>query len=871
MARLNPRRAARGLALLCIAIALIAAFPGRHIGAQTTSEIQTLDDSQIQFARGVFQRTALSPDTNAISSSPADQRGAVQLAPIGALRPWDRLAVTLPRPSANAGVVTIGNRLYVIAGDTGTGASSDVLWATIDQILGGINPHGLPQGDSRIVNASWANDPLPPATLISGCGVPMAARTRAAAASLTTGVNAGFIYVVGGVPPDSQNCVSGADLTASGVQIGQVAADGEITWRSGPTLPSDPLNNVTQPRGVERTSATVVRTSAGKVFLYVIGGLSSFENLIGDSFSNAEKSVWRSEINPATGDLGAWQRDLAAGTSDPENVPLATGAEGLYDHTAAHVTGTAISQSGTTITDGIMIAGGYTQLNNQGRNAFVYRADIDPNTGDLVWDPKPSTDNNDVTLGQSAQTDLVGLAYNNKLYMIGGKDAPADTSSRDWVLTASFDDALNVRPIPGATQYFVGANTSVLQPNGQRTDAGAALMDALPPADNPNDSTLGTAWALVVGGNDQTGAPTTSIFRGRLGGDESLENSDRASDGWYYSPAYNVTFAQQGGVAKNARVLSIRWAAEINRGGAGNPGGDIIVQFRKTLRADPNCPNDSVFAAGDQWFTLDADTGSPLYSKTSTANEPFNTVTLKDAFGTPDFVATCFQYRARFTQNGVDANNQPIAPLNARVSPKLFSMNIEKVVAGNPDLRVADFGSSAPGGRLASLDMVIQNLSLDGRDNTQDAGLDNDGSFFVHLCVAYAAQGQPAPTLTLPTLPLAPEAPNPECFKAYFEVYKWQMTAGAQLALINSGAQTWKRQTGPTTEEAIGDIRTLFSQPGTYKVAMIIDARNFVAEGTAGELNNRGEEASTNNQPQILTLEITGAPINVVNLPMLRR
>lgn len=870
MARLNARRSFRGLGLLCIAVALIAAFPSHRSGAQSQSEIQTLDDTQIQFARGVYQRTALSPALNTVSSIPADQRGAVQLSPIGALRPWNRLALTLPGPIADAGVVALGKRLYVVAGTDAGGAADSVYWANVNQVLGTLDPHGVAAADPRYVNNEWLNDPLPAAPLVPGCGVPIAERTRAAVAAITTGTNSGFIYVVGGSSPDSANCGVGVEITLNGVQIGQVLADGDIQWTSGPQLPSDTVPAVgAAPRGVEQASATVVRTSSGKAFLYVIGGLSTYTNLLGEDFSSAEKSVYRAEINTATGALGAWQRDVVAGTTTPENVPLAGGAEGIYDHAATHVTSTQVTDAGGTVTDGIVIAGGFNVAGDTSRNPFVYRATINPADGDLVWDAKPSTDNNDVSLGAGGQTGMAALSYNNKLYMIAGQDSP--TTTVNWVLTTTYDDSLNIKPVPGGPGYFIGNGTPVLSPEGERSDAGAVIVDALPPADNPTGD-LGTAWAFVVGGNSAAGSPTNTIFVGRIGGDESLDNSERASDGWFYSSTFDVTFAQQGGVAKNARVLSIRWAAEINRGAGGNPNGDIIVQFRKTLRADPNCPNDSVFGPGDSWFTLDADTGSGYFSKTSTAAAPFNTVTLKDAFGTADFVATCFQYRARFLQNGLDGNQLPAAPANDTVSPKLFSMNIEKVVAGNADIRVAQFGSSAPGGRLASLDMSIQNLSLEGRDNTQNAGLEgDDGSFFVHLCVAYAAPGQPAPTLTLPAMPVPDTNPRPACFKAYYPVYKWQMTAGAQLALINSGQQTWMRQTGPATEEAIADIRSLFSEPGTYKVAMVIDAFNYVNEGTAGELNNRGEEASTGNQPQILTLEITGPPVNIVGLPLLRR
>lgn len=867
LARFHTRRFLRGFALLGVAIVLIAAFPAYRSGAQGASEIQTLDNAQIQFANGSYQRTSLSPERyDAVTTAPPDLPGAVQLAPVGVLKPWEKIAVEMPGSRSDAGVAVLGDRLYVVAGSSGAGATDTVLVARINQVLGDIVNHNVPANDPRYVDQSWLNYPLPATTLVPGCGVSMSTRTRSAVAALSTGGNAGFIYVVGGLPPDSQNCATGLELTASAVQVGAVAADGALTWSNGPQLPSDAVAFVSgaPPRGVERASATVIRTSSGKAFLYVIGGLSTYATLLGDTLSNVEASVWRAEINTATGALGAWQRDLVAGTSNPENVPLAGGALGIYDHAATRVTTTVTTQAGSSVIDGIVIAGGFTQLNNTGPNAFVYRATVNPADGDLVWDATPSVDGNQVTLGQGGQTGLSAVSYNNKLYMIGGR--PSNTSTVDWVLTATYNDNLDIKTLPGSLEYFVGREASVLPNPGQRSDTASAIMDALPPADNPTAG-IGTAWALVVGGSDASATPTRTIFRGRIGGEEA-DGGFRATEGWYYSQPFNVTFVQPGGVTKNARLLSIRWAAEIDR--AANANADMVVQFRKTLRADPNCPDDSVFAPTDQWFTLDADTGTPFFSRSISAAQPFNTVTLKDAFGTADFVATCFQYRVRFLQNGLTPEGQPIAAANPGVSPKLFSMNVEKVVAGNADIRIAEngFNYTARNGRLVSLNMAIRNLSLEGRDNTQNAGLEgDDGGFWVHLCVAYAAPGQPAPTLDLPTLPLA-EGQKTPCMKAYYQVYKWQMQAGNQLSLIGSGSQTWQ---DVATNAPIPDVRTLFSEPGTYRVALLLDSWNYVNEGVAGELNNRGEEATNGNQPQILTLEITGAPLNNINLPIIRR
>lgn len=874
MASLRTHRILRAMALLAIAITIVAGFPGQPAEAQG-SEIQTLDNSQVQFARGVFQRTSISPDLSPISTVPPDVRGAVQLAPTGALKPWEKIAVELPTARtaqgddgtrSDAGVVALGNRLFVLAGTNGAGSTDTALWASLNQITGDIITHGVASGDPRFVDENWLNVPLPAAAIVPNCVQPIAKRTRAAAAALPTGANSGFIYVVGGLTPFDTGCGDGAtELTASGIQIGRVAEDGALTWASSSNqLPSGPIlvGDVEVdlgPRGVERSAAVVVRTASGKAFLYVIGGLSTYDRITGPE-SAVERTVFRSEINPTNGTLGDWVRD--------DNVPLLGGALGIYDHIAAHVTTTVNTDAGSSVKDGILIAGGFTGLNQSDPSIFVYRATINPADGDLTWDATPSSDGNEVTLGLGGQVGMSSVAYNNKIYLVGGavpSDPPAERG-RDTVLTATFNDNLELQPIPGSTEYFVGRSQAVL-PLGPRIDSGAALMDALPPPDNPTGD-LGSAWALVVGGFDGSGQRSRFIFRGRIGGDEA-DGSIRATDGWFYSVPFNVTFQRPGQSARNARVLSIRWAAEVKR--TANANADMVVQFRKSLRSDPNCPDESVFGANDRWFTLDADPASPFHSLDSTAERPFNTVTLRDAFGTEDFIATCFQYRVRFIQNGLDANGLPVAAASPSGTPRLFSMNIEKVVAGNADIRVKGFGYNAPGGRLANLDMVIQNLSLEGLENTQDAGLDdNDGGFWVHLCIAYAAPGQGTPTLDLPTLPLADGQKVP-CMRAYYQVYKWQMRSGRELALLTSGGQAWRRQISDTEEETISDIRSLFSEPGTYRVALLLDTWNYVREGTAGELNNRGEEAGNNNQPQILTIEITGPPINVIYMPQIRK
>jgi hypothetical protein len=864
-------------------VLVLAGMPGGSAGAQGQSVTQVLDDQQIEFARGVFQRTALSPETNPVSTNPADRSGAVQLSPIGVLKPWEKVAAELPNRTAqgdngartDAGVVSVGNRLFVIAGSGSgnVGALDTVFSASIDQVLGNIVNHNVPATSPRYADERWLNDPLPATLLIEdeiNCPVvtqpPSAARTRVAAASLTTGANTGFVYVVGGVVSEA---VCGAELTTPVVQIGAVDAAGVVTWSNSAGLPSEPtFDGDTRRRGVEGARATVVRTSAGKAFLYVTGGLSAYGNELGEVLDRVEQSVFFAEINTTTGALSAWTRgpDVPVLGSSPTDDTI-----GIFNHTMTAITTSVNTAAGTTVKDGIVIAGGFTNSAGTEINELVYRATIDPSTGALTWDDTPAVSGEGVALASGGMSGLSSIAYNNKLYMIGG--APLGGAPVDSVQTATFDDNLEIRKIPNDTGFFIGQGTTVL-PNGPRSNSGATVIDALPPPDNPTEA-LGSAWAFVVGGTDGGGAASPFIFRGRIGGDEA-NDTFRSQDGWFYSNVFDLTFEQTGSTRKNARVLSIRWSAQIDRGS--NTNADLIVQFRKVLRSDPNCPNETVFSATDTWYTLDADTNSAFYSQSNTAAQPYNQVSLRDAFGSEDFVATCFQYRARFLQNGVDANNQPIAAAATSATPKLFSMNIEKIVAGNADLRVKEFNQpTVLNGRLANISASIQNLSLEGIDNTVTPTVGSatgEGGFFIGMCIARSDPGQPVPALTPPDPASVNLSQIPACVQAIYEAYTYQLPPGAVLPLesrtINGNEQQgWFKANPDFSRTYYDDLKSLFCTPGNYSVAMLVDMGNLVGESDAGEGNNLGQDVN-GNQPLVHSFTTTGCT-NLIALPLVHQ
>jgi hypothetical protein len=881
MADRTLRRLFASFALLTLAATVLALFPARPTAAQET-EIQTLDNTQLDFAEGLLQRTSITADPATFSLPPgsrgADLKGAVLLSPLGVLKPWST-GVTLPDAGAidksltgdngtrtDAGVVTVGNRLFVVTGTTerqdGLSTSTDtILWANVEQKQGVLSTHGVANTDPRYVDAVWLQARLPAVRVLDIAQCPNNAaflrskRTRAAVTSITTGATTGYIFVIGGLF-ENGTCTPLEDIefTSSAIQVIPVTASGPNmagiqTFR----LPSAVLGGFAPAqRGVQMAGAVAIRTSPTKAFLYVSGGLSTYPTTADEPADNLERTVYRAEINLATGALGAFSADLNLdGTVNASDYIPTEGGTGLFDHAMVPINFTDFGLS----RDGFVVAGGYTQDRpTRVLNQRVFRARIsDANTGAAIWDATPSSSgDNIVTLDQSSLGGLTGVAFNQKLYMVGGFQPGAAPPQVSSVQTTTFDENLLLRNVPGSQQFFVGGGAQVLPL--PRANAGAALMDR-DTTGASNDENLGTTWVFVAGGEGSDGRPTRTIFRGLIGGDEA-ETNFRASEGWFYSQVFDVAFQRPGETRKDARLLAIRWSADINR--TQNTGADLQVQFRKANLA--NCAQNFETLA-EEWVTLDGDPSPNYFSRTATALDPFNSVSL----GNNQFIATCFQYRARFIQHSVDG--VPTVGPNPGASPRLFNVSVEKIVVGNVDLRVKEFSTTVNDGRMSAFITGIQNLSLDGIQNTQDAGLVNDGSFFVHLCVAYSPPGQPAPTLTLPTLPTQSGAKLP-CMQAYYEVYKWQMRAGNFLNLTNQGDQRWRRV---SDNSDITDIRTLFSEPGTYRVAMLIDAWNFVDEGLNGKGNNRGEEAVSDNQPQVLTFTITGNPINELYLPLVAR
>jgi len=153
-------------------------------------------------------------------------------------------------------------------------------------------------------------------------------------------------------------------------------------------------------------------------------------------------------------------------------------------------------------------------------------------------------------------------------------------------------------------------------------------------------------------------------------------------------------------------VLSFHWAANIDR--TRNTNADIEIQFRKTITASGECPNDSVFsltAASDAWgSSLDGFASSPLYSQAADATNFYNSAT----FGNQGLDASCIQYRAHLMQDATGATAS-----DPSSSPQLLSVYVEKEISGNADINIPanGFSVTTTANNLIIPVMNIQNLS----------------------------------------------------------------------------------------------------------------------------------------------------------------
>ncbi|NTW97787.1 MAG: hypothetical protein HGB28_04470, partial [Oscillochloris sp.] len=435
------------------------------------------------------------------------------------------------------------------------------------------------------------------------------------------------------------------------------------------------------------------------------------------------------------------------------------------------------------------------------------------------------------------------IAYNNKLYMIGGRTNGTPGSGLNSVPTAFFDDNLNLIKIDG-TNFIIGASEKVLNIDNDegRYNMGVALVRAEPP--DTVQGTLNSAWVFVIGGSDINGNETNTMYQGKIGGDDATADS-YTPDGWYYSNIFQTSYAFGSGQwieYEKARLVSFHWASSINRGS--NTNADIQVYFRTKSTLTSLCTGDNIFTSSDPWIgPLDGYGGNPLYSTVPANGALYNNATLLGNYTDAQLTGNCVQYRAQILRGGSLLS----------VTPKLLSVSIKKEIAGNADLNIPTDGFSVTTGadnQISTMVMRVQNLSTLGLSQTisvprarEANGLTADGSVYVNLCIARSDLDQPPPTLTLPNPNTFGSSADINLCRYYAHIYSYQLLKGTVIDLLGTNPNNGNNSywfDNLNGYAPVPDIKSVFKQSGHYRIGLILDTANYgIPEGTPGEANNQ--------------------------------
>ncbi|MGB9737099.1 hypothetical protein [Chloroflexus sp.] len=818
-------------------VMLVTAWPSGTIRAlvDETGTDQIIDNSQADFASGVFQRTvvAAAPST----PSAPDVVGAVELAPVGALNRnnWSTSSTTLPLPLSDAPVVSLSKYLFVIGGATTIDSNGEsvsnsnyVFRGEINQATGAFvtDSYPAPGNDAFKAFPIQGADPGPE------CDIVIAGRSRSAAVAVpaTTGSNLGYIFIVGGNMYD-QTCAT-YNFSTNLVQRATVNANGDIiawntpdTWRF-PTLDSNG-EIITNPasselRGVQDLQLVHVRTSAGNDFIYAIGGLSV-----------APSQLLQQDIYPyvfytkvdANGNL-THPTNSSAGTvwAKLADLPFP-----LHSGTALAVNTTRIEGGAPVQKDAIFLLGGCTTIDCTLLNTSVWRADVNPTTGTLTWtDQVAAIGSGTQAINIQARHNVTGLSFNNRIYYITGSTAnsfPGASGATATIPVAIFNDQFLLEDLTNSNIYFVGTNETndrVLPEPYRRVGAAAALIPAVPP-DNVT-SQVYAAWMYVIGGASENNEPTNTIFFGGVGSANETTSATRAPEGWYYSQPFPVLTDNE-----TSRLLALKWFVDLNRPSS-NPEADIRIQFRAavtsgTCRESDFDPSPSI-SNPERWRAIDANPDPVLYSK-----DGLNQVRLINAFPDEEIQATCMQYRAQLIQD----------PGDRTFSPKLLYFAVEKIVAAKPDIIIETFDVQTNNGSFRNIVLTLRNLRKNSLAATRSVvAASGGGGFFVDLCIARRTDPDVPVLTSVPAPdPNAGGSATPACVTVSAQVPKEPFIPGASYTVpLNS----WNKANGEPA-----NWNTIFGTPGTYDIGIVVDYNTMTGEDAEGRSNNRGESPSAPN------------------------
>jgi len=752
-------------------------------------------------------------------AKPGDQ-GGLAMAAIRALRWESSPANPLPAPRTEIGAAVIGNTIWVVGGSSG--GTAPTYYDTVYRGTVNIN-YGQP-GAGVITWTTSTSLPSVSHWDTSPYDTPLAPRTNAAVAALRTSGNAGYLYVIGGA------VAPGATFSSNSVIVGDVDANGNLTWRTSPTykLPSGV--------GLEGARAFVHTTGAGKTFLYVVGGI---RDQAGPPLPIMSNIVYYTEINPdgslaLGGDNRTWNQTIL-----PEGVSDTAVTVGRYTNAA-----------GTATQDMFFIYGGRTNatLENIDTNT-VRKGVINPTTGAITWEDSTTGGNAVIPANRNGHG---AVEFNGAVYLIGGRTG--GTINRDGY--ASYIDPANLRIFKdGALNFYqdaFGALPSSAAPG--RRNPGVVRV----PTDNPN-----YAFAYLIGGTNGT-AIRDEVFRATIG--PGTDQTFYPTTGYYYSKPFSMLDLIN---EQQATVRKMTWLTNIDS----TNGGDIRIEYRIYSPSSGNC-NDT---EGVWTEARDPDAGSGRFSK-------FNPTGAAYAINAQEYSESqllppgnCFQYRATFTRGSVQ-----------NASPVLLRLGMEVIVPGNPDLNWpanAVTATQNTDGTTRGIEVRLQNQNLTDSGPTQPAdlchasqpGCNPAGTFFVDVFIF-----PPGVTPIPPTLPLfAPggaSLSNPALapyHRACLQIPKNVMQKDVTHLIRETDRWSDIRATGidgcvsAVTNFVRGSgkiLRDFFDQgSGTYKVILVADSHTDL-KGLVIESDtvNGDHPAEQNNVSAIFDVAFVagGAPPN---------
>lgn len=409
-----------------VIIVVVGLFLAKTPSTDALITTVTLADTNVEFSRGGFARTALG----------ALNPGGVQLLPATTVRTWTTNPNPLPIPLGGAASISFGKQVFVIGGRT---------------IIDGSEPPTLSNPTTSFFSAVLSD----PATGLLSSWTNYATQNKQLPINLTktslaiaTTSQGTFLYAIGGY-----TVVGSSDLVSSNsilyTRLVDDNQDGVFDPSGWQQIAGSVINNLPLPfpkgniGGGAAEIGVVVETINNQPTLYLFGGVNRTAD---SSFVYENKffdSVYRTNINP-DGTLSGWN---ATPNDTIKSVNNSIIERVGNDERSIGLAGTnAITyRSIETGQVGVYLIGGRFSQNTTSSNGYVARFN---NDGTLAWQ-------NTASLGASLVFHS-SVSANGAIFALGGSANPdeAEPTPSKSILAALLSDDLSILNPGGGLNSF---------------------------------------------------------------------------------------------------------------------------------------------------------------------------------------------------------------------------------------------------------------------------------------------------------------------------------------------------------------------------------------------------------------------------------